>query len=116
MINGFEEETKPLDDFERSLLMPFKKSFERKIGKENAITSAEIIKGIEKSYGKKLGGARIRKIINHLRTEGIVRKLVASSKGYYIANNQDELLEYCTSLEQRSREIMRVAKALRSQL
>lgn len=116
MINGFEEETKPLDDFEKSLLIPFKNSFERKIGKEKAITSAEIIKGIEASYGKKLGGARVRKIVNHLRTEGIVKRLVASSKGYYIENNRDELLKYCDSLEQRAREILRVSKALRGQI
>lgn len=115
MINGFERETAPLDDFEKTLIKPFINGLKTHVGKNNAVTSKKIIVGIQKNLGKKINDARVRKIINHIRREGLVRNLIASSKGYYIENNIYELRQYITSLEQRAQAIQDVANALRKQ-
>ncbi len=91
MINGFDEQTKPLDDYERDVLLPIiTKGLRTKIGKQRAVTNSHIITSLKQKGFKKLQPARVRKIINHIRVNGILINLVASSNGYYIEPNREE--------------------------
>lgn len=115
MINGFEEETADLNDEERRWLPYIVHGLSKKVGVANAVTNKTIAAGMANTYKVKLGDARIRKIINHIRLYGLVECLIATSKGYYIAETDDELDNYIESLHQRADAIASVAKALRAQ-
>lgn len=108
MINGFEEITYELTQKEKELLSGFVNSFKKKIGKENAIKSAEIV-AIYQQMNIPMSGARVRKMVNYIRRNRLVINLIATSKGYYIENDSKKLDEYIESLRQRSREIIRIA-------
>lgn len=116
MIEGFEDQTKPLTDTEIALVTPFVNGLKGHIGKENAITNRDMIKGIWDTYNIHITGARVRKLINHIRILGLVKRLVASSSGYYIEPNDGEFKNYIYSLEQRSASIQAVADALKKQI
>lgn len=82
MINGFEEETSELNDYEAKVLLPLiVAGLETKIGKEKAVTSTYICKKI-KERGERIHPARLRKIIHEIRITGKVENLIATSKGY----------------------------------
>lgn len=115
MITNFENITFELNEIERDLVPIFVRALERKIGKENAITNSEIIKGIQKAYSIKLTGARVRKIIQYIRITGKVERLIASSKGYYVSNDKQELNDYIESLMQRAEQIEMLAKQIEFQ-
>jgi len=110
MINGFEYETGPLDDTELQMVAQFVKGFSGKIGADNAVTSDQIIFGM-KARGYKITGARVRKIIHYIRIKGLVKNLVATSKGYYIETDPDKIKEYVNGLKQRAAAITAVANS-----
>lgn len=116
MISGFEDETRPLDDFEKKLLPSFIKGLEKHIGRSNPVTSKQMISGILATKKVEIGGARVRKIINHIRINGLVPRLMATSIGYYIEYDDNELIKYIRSLNQRAKAIQAVADALRDQM
>jgi hypothetical protein len=108
MLNGFEDITYNLTETEKKLVDGFVKSFEKRIGKKNAITSTRIIQAY-KDIGINMTGPRIRKIINYIRINGLVKNLIATSEGYYIETDPEKIKEYKESLLQRCREIKRIA-------
>ena len=116
MIQGFEQQTEKLTDYEKEVLLPVMvKCLERKIGKENAVTNAYMcVKMNEKGY--EISEVRIRKIINHIRTNWLVPRLMASNAGYYVTNDADELRAYITSLKGREEAIKAVREAVEEQL
>lgn len=115
MIKNFEVETAPLTDYEEDVLLPlFINSLNRKIGKRNSITNVEIVAALKKqSY--KIDGARVRKIINHIRIKGLVNGLIATSDGYYVATTERELAEYEQSLKGREDAIRAVRLSIAQQ-
>ena len=108
MINGFEEETSPLTEEEMKLVPKFVNSFNSKIGESMAINSAEIEYKF-RILGVKITGPRIRKIVNYIRLNRLVKNLIATSKGYYIEDNPEKLKKYVESLRQRASAIQAVA-------
>lgn len=117
MINGFEEKTQELNDYEANTLLPLiVKGLETKIGKENAVTSTYICKKLKPIIGKNLGSARLRKIIHEIRITGAVENLIATSKGYYISNEKAEMQKYIESLLQRENSIASIRKQLTYQM
>lgn len=115
MINGFDEETAPLNEKELKVL-PFVVSIlEERKGVEWAITNKEIVKKIWNTLYTKIGEARIRKIINHIRDTGLVSCLIATSKGYYVAKTEQELLDYEESLYGRAMAILNVKARIKQQ-
>lgn len=110
-INGFEDQTENLSQRELELVPLFVQGFEKKIGKESAVTSKSIIAKL-RLKGIKITDARIRKIVNHIRTKGIIPNLVATSKGYYRTDDDAELARYEESLDQRENEIRRVKEGI----
>lgn len=110
MINGFEEETKPLSEDEMNLVPIFVKGLSGKIGKANAITNSEIKRNLE-AKGVKVGDpARIRKIINYIRIHGLVKNIIASSNGYWVETDPEEIAKYKASLLQRATSILAIWK------
>jgi hypothetical protein len=115
MIPGFEDHTAPLNDYEKNILMPAMiRGLQKRVGKSNAITNAEMCRKLKPNY-KNINGARIRKIINHIRLYDKVSCLVSSSKGYYVTKNVDDINRYIDSLEKRAKAIFSVAHALTTQ-
>ena len=107
-IKNFEEITHNLHETELNMIPLFLAGFENKIGKHNAITNKEIIAGFKSRYNVKLTPPRIRKIINHIRVNQLIKNLCSTSKGYFIAQDENELAEYLESLDNRINEITRV--------
>ena len=100
---GFEEQTQPLTAWEQHSLLPVMLAGLRtKVGQDNAVTSAQIIKALKADpYNYKINGARVRKVINYIRLKGMIRNLVATSKGYYIEQDQAAVEAYKQSLRDR---------------
>ena len=111
MIEGFEDETAYLSDYEKDTLLPvIVRGLNWRMGIECVITNAEMVKALKK-YGFKTTGARIRKIINYIRVKKLVINLISSSKGYYRTNDPEEVRKYVHSLMQRASAIEKVAKS-----
>ena len=115
MINGFEQETEPLNDYEQSLVPIFIQGLKTKLGKESAVTNDAMIAGLDK-MGHKLNQARVRKIIAHIRNKQLIKGLMASSKGYYITNNPEEIKDYIESLQGRIEAILAIKRTFEKYL
>ena len=116
MITGFEEITEPLTETEETVFLPpIIKGLRLKIGRHNAVTNKDIVRGLKKNLGINISEARVRKIINHIRNNDLVPCLIATSKGYYIAETQQEVDDYIDSLKGRLDAITAVAKSMSRQ-
>lgn len=115
MILNFEEITEELNPDEIALLEPLKKGLNTKT-KDNPIKAPEIIKAMN-TFAKSKGLAtlsepRLRKLINHIRVNGIM-PVIATSKGYYVSYDKQEVLDQITSLTQRANSILDSANGLK---
>ena len=117
MVDCFEKETAPLTEYEeQTLLQIMVKCLNRHRGKEQAISNRKMIEGLE-SCGYVVGGsARIRKLINHIRINGLVECLMATNNGYYITDDPWEMKRYIESLQGREDAICAVKEAMTKQL
>ena len=116
MITGFEELTEPLTEKEETVFLPpILQGLRAKIGREKAVTNKSIIQGLKVNRGIRISEARVRKIINHIRCNDLVPCLVATSDGYYIAESEQELLDYEESLAGREEAIHEVRQSIRRQ-
>lgn len=114
MITGFEAETQPLTEYEETTLLPvFVRGLVTKVGKENSITNKQIVAALKPNYI--VNDARVRKLINHIRINGLVQGLIATSDGYYIATSEQELIEYEQSLLGREAAIRAVRLSISKQ-
>lgn len=117
MVNYFEQITNELSDYEKETIVPLIiRGLQKKIGKTNVITNAEMRTAIEHKYNIKITGARLRKVIQYIRLSGQIERLIATSKGYYISNDEEELENYVESLMQRAASISALAKQMNFQL
>ncbi len=107
MITNFEEITDDLTDDEKKLIPGFVAAFKKRIGKENAITSTEIIQRYA-AINIYLSAPRVRAIIHWLRDGWLVPGLVATSVGYYVSTDPEEVNEYINSLKQRNRSVQEI--------
>ena len=110
MINGFSNETAPLTEKELACLPIVVTALKNAYGKANAIYNDNI-----RELCPELTEARVRKIINHIRTNGLVSCLVASSKGYYVAESEQEILDYEESLLGRELAIRQIREKISDQ-
>lgn len=116
MITNFEKETHELNDYERDVLLPLLvKGLRTKMGKENAVTNKQICKAL-KERGHKINDARVRKIVQYIRLNGLVHLVIATSKGYYLATNTEEVEKYIRSLSERLSAIEDTRNAIIKQL
>lgn len=116
MIQGFSEQTEPLTEYEETTLLPqLVRGLQTKIGKDKSVTNKAIIDGMNRNLGLKISDARVRKLINHIRTNDLVPCLIATSNGYYIAESEQELREYEESLLGRESAIRQVRLSIQRQ-
>jgi hypothetical protein len=131
MIRNFEEYTAELSEDEAKYIMPrLQMLLTLAIGKERAITNKQIVREIntlnpltkpdEKdpglSWNVKTSEPRIRHMIHILRVSDAVPFLVATSHGYYISNDKQEIEEYMGSVDDRLRSIYQIRRALKRQM
>lgn len=116
MIDGFAKYTAPLDEYEREVLLPIMvKCLEKHVGKGNAITNSMMRQKMEEfGYGS-IGEVRIRKIISHIRTEGLLPCLVGTGRGYHVATSVREMDVYISSFNSRIEAMIEVRNALMQQ-
>ncbi len=116
MINNFDKYTESLTDFERDKVLPLLiAGLRTKVGKDAAVSNRYMVSKL-KERGVKVSGARIRKLINYIRIRGLIPRLVASSKGYYVSESKEEIRTYIESLRQRRQAIHAVESSLANQL
>lgn len=109
MLNGFNDQTAPLTGKELEAIPTITNALSNAKGKANAIYNQRL----QRLTG--FNSARIRKCINYIRTRGLVECLIATSKGYYIADTEKELLEYEDSLLCRATSILDVKYSISEQ-
>ena len=115
MITGFEEYTCVLTEYEQETLLPMVvQSMKKYKGEAHAIKNVIAVKTLQ-SKGYKISEARFRKLMHIIRTSGIIEGIVATSKGYYIAETEAEWMSYLTSISERIKHIQSVETALRKQ-
>lgn len=114
MIKGFDNETAPLTEYETGVLLPqLISGLKTKQGRRSAVTNKYIVSRLKGSF--KISEARVRKIINHIRTNDLIPGLIATSDGYFIAEAESELLEYEESLKGREDAIREVRQSIARQ-
>lgn len=113
MINNFEEYTFELTSEEKFVMETIAKRFNTLKGKRNIVTGEQIRIGIKNNLQIDFNESRIRKMIQYIRLNNIVMGLVATSKGYYVAESVDEIQQWVDSLKSREnaiREIREIAE------
>ena len=116
MINGFEDQTEPLTEYEESEILPhIVRGLRLKVGKAMSVTNRAIVEGMKRNLGLKITEPHVRKIINHIRVNDLVPCLIATSQGYYIAESEQELKDYEESLLGREEAIRSVRLSIQRQ-
>jgi arginine repressor len=116
MIINFEEHTHELNGYEERTLLPLLiKGLKTKVGKDKAVTNKQICKALTES-GYKINDTRIRKMIQYIRVNDLVPLLIATSKGYYLATEEEQVEKYIRSLSERLSAISKTRDALIRQL
>ena len=116
MIQGFNTETKPLTEYEQETLCPvIARGLLNKVGKAKAVTNKQICQAMTNA-GYQISDVRLRKIINHIRITGMVKCVIATSSGYYIAETKEEMKAYLDSLVGREQAIAAVRESLELQM
>jgi glutamyl/glutaminyl-tRNA synthetase len=112
----FETQTKPLTEYEKEILLPIMvKCLAKHIGKSRAISNAQMCAKMS-IYGYQIGETVVRKLINHIRNNGLVERLVASGKGYYVAESIKEMEAYIESVKNREEAIRAMRMSMEEQL
>lgn len=111
MIKGFDNETAPLNEYEERTLLPIIANWLKQTNKLKPIINKKATMFLN-SKGYKLNEARFRKIVNAIRMRDIVPNVVATSKGYYVSSDAEEVAAYIQSLRDRAGAINAMADAL----
>jgi hypothetical protein len=109
MITNFEAITSELSEEEEQLLPILIKGFLfRK--KENPIKGPEIVTAL-KAKGYKITEPRLRKLCNYIRSHSLI-PLIATSNGYYVSYDKEEIKLQIRSLTDRAEAIVNSALGL----
>lgn len=115
MIDRFPEQTAPLSQFEEEVLLPaVTEILGTRFGRKNQISNAEIRRTLNEWHIAS-SGPRIRKVINHIRRNGIIKFLLAGRHGYYIAEDLVDIEDYICSLRHREEAIKEIRTSLETQ-
>jgi hypothetical protein len=114
-VNNFEEHTNELNPEELKLVPLVMNGF-RNYTESNPIKAPDVVSKMNQYLAKngwkiKLTQPRLRKIVNHIRTNGL-QPLIATSKGYFVSNDKKVIEEQILSLQQRANSIQRCADGL----
>ena len=111
MITNFEEITATLTAEETAILPTLINLFNN-YDYTIPIKSHEIVNMLKNNHDIEITGARLRKLVNFIRSEGML-PLIATSKGYYVSHNKAIVKSQIQSLTDRADGIMNAANGLR---
>ena len=115
MITNFEGFTYELTEYERKILQPrIVKGLSVRIGKDKAITNSAMCKALS-DKGYDISEPRLRKIIHSIRIQGLIPLLLSTSKGYFVADNDEQIKNWCESMQQRINSQAQILKAIKEQ-
>jgi hypothetical protein len=106
MIVNWEKYTHELTEQEKKIVPRIIQGIVKRVGKEKAIKNSKMCTQL-RLEGHTISGPRLRKILNFIRSTGIIRNIVATSEGYYIATTQKDLDDYRESINARVNAISR---------
>ena len=114
-VTNFEEHTQDLNELEISILPQVIDAF-KKYDKSNPIKAEIICKNFNvwldvKNIKLKMTPARVCKFCNYIRKNGKL-PLIATSKGYYVSNDVNEINLEIQSLRERANSINAAADGL----
>lgn len=116
MLKLFEDQTKPLTDYERDTLVPLIiKGLRAHQGKEQAITSKQICKALN-DQGYKINDVSLRKCVKHIQRNGLVLWIIGSGDGFYYTTDPKDVQDQIASLRGREAAIRGVREALEQSL
>jgi hypothetical protein len=110
-IKGFEGLTHELTEFELATILPLivaKLSAHK--GKANSISNNQLQQYV-KDRGHGINGPRIRKVVEHIRHSFLIENLIAGGRGYFIAQDPEEISNWLTSMKQRRSAITKTISA-----
>ena len=111
MVENFEHITRNLSKDEKMLIPVLMNGFKKKT-KTNPVKAPEVVKNLNDWYGRKvLSQPRLRKLCNLLRSTGML-PLIATSKGYYVSYEPEEIKSQIRSLKDRANAILASAEGL----
>ena len=119
MITNFEEITEELSPDELELIPILISGLKTKT-KAFKVKAPEIVHGMRNKISSmglktKMTEARLRKCINYIRSNSLL-PVIATSKGYYVSYDKNEIENQILSLTERSRSIMNCAEGLKKLL
>ena len=109
MLTNFESLTSELNEIEMVMVPICIRCF-GKYTKSNPIKAPEIVSRM-KQAGYKLTEPRLRKIVNHIRSNSL-QPLIATSDGYFVSEDPAEIKKQILSLYERAASIRRCADGL----
>jgi len=121
MITGFEDYTFEVTDQEKKNILPkLLILLASAKGKQGVITNEQLVRTINECPGLQAAGIktntpRIRKMIHEIRVSDRIPLLIATSEGYYVSQDRDEVDKYLDSLRERINSITEVYMALKRQ-
>jgi hypothetical protein len=116
MITSFEEHTYELTSEEKEILQLVIHGFKH-YKKTNPIKAELIVTRMnnylqENGYKIRLTQPRLRKLVNYIRSNGLL-PLIATSHGYFTSDCKQTILEQIISLQERANSIERCAQGLK---
>lgn len=96
--------------YDESLIPLIIEGLENHVGKENAITSKQIVKSM-RAKGHKINDVQLRSIIHTIRVE-YGKLIVGDVHGFYMARTHSESIHQIRSMKSRINEIKEVYDAL----
>lgn len=135
MVTGFEPYSSELKPFEKAVILPMIiESWKRKDPAQeelikmndmiksvnifcinNNICSYRVLKSGQHSHRTtpyKIDGPKMRKVIHHIRTSGVIKNLLANKDGYFRSNDPKKMTDFVKSCIERSNSFMDVANAM----
>ena len=111
MITNFEEITFELTEEEHELKYDVIRILKQH-DSENVIKAPDLIAAINYKHEEEvITGARLRKIINYIRSNSLL-PVIATSKGYFVSYDKEVIASQIQSLKDRSNAILTAAKGL----
>lgn len=108
MIVTFEDFTVELSESRKAVAKQVADYFNNSAkGKISALTNREISNRFDSS----MHSAHVRKLIQYIRLNGMVKNLIATSDGYYVSSDENEIQTYKKSLRQRAVAILQIEKS-----
>jgi hypothetical protein len=116
MIKNFEEHTVELSPDEQKFVGVIVQRFNTKKGKQHIVTADAIIEGLKTHFNFEFKESRVRKMIQYIRLNNLVVGLIATSKGYFVADSIEEIQDWVNSLRSRENAIRSIREVAERQI